>query len=269
MTAPAPNLYSLPDEIRVEADGPVRIVTLNRPEDRNPASTAMLFALTDLARRLDADEDARAVVITGAGKAFSAGGDFQHFVRSSKEPEVSRATLDNSRAFITAMLALRLPVVAAVNGAAVGFGATLAALCDIVLIGEDAFIAEPHVNIGLVLGDGISITWPLCMSLLKAKEYILTGDRISAAEAVACGLANRVVAQADLMGEALALAHRLAAQPREALQQSKAVLNGYVHAQMATTLETVLALQFDRTQSAEHAAIVQGMIDRHKRHQPK
>ena len=265
----APNLYDLPDEIRVEADGPVRIVTLNRPEDRNPASTAMLFALTDLARRLDADEDARAVVITGAGKAFSAGGDFQHFVRSSKEPEVSRATLNNSRDFITAMLALRLPVVAAVNGAAVGFGATLAALCDIVLISDEAFIAEPHVNIGLVLGDGISITWPLCMSLLKAKEYILTGDRISAADAVACGLANRVVAQADLMPEALALAHRLAAQPREALQQSKAVLNGYVQAQMATTLETVLALQFDRTQSAEHAAIVQGMIDRQKRHQPK
>jgi enoyl-CoA hydratase len=263
------NLYDLPNEILVEADGPIRIVTLNRPEDRNPASTAMLFALTDLARRLDADEDARAVVITGAGKAFSAGGDFQHFVRSSRDPDVSRATLDNSRAFITAMLALRLPVVAAINGPAVGFGATLAALCDLVLIAEDAYISEPHVNIGLILGDGISITWPLFMGLLKAKEYILTGDRIPAAEAVTCGLANRVVAKDALMPDALALAHRLAAQPREALQQSKAILNGYVEAQMATTLETVLARQFDRTQSAEHAAIVQGMIDRQERNQLK
>ena len=263
------NLYDLPDEICVEADGPIRIVTLNRPEDRNPASTAMLFALTDLARALNADTEARAVVLTGAGKAFSAGGDFQHFVRSSREPELAKATLDNSRAFITAMMELKLPVIAAVNGAAVGFGATLAALCDIVLIAEDAFFAEPHVNIGLVIGDGISITWPLCMSLLKAKEYVLTGDRIPAVEAVACGLANRVVAKEALMTEALALAHRLAAQPREALQQSKAVLNGYVQAQMATTLETVLAMQFDRTQSAEHAAIVQGMIDRQTRNQPK
>ena len=263
------NLYDLPDEICAEADGPIRIVTLNRPEDRNPASTAMLFALTDLARALNADTEARAVVLTGAGKAFSAGGDFQHFVRSSREPELAKATLDNLRAFITAMMALKLPVIAAVNGAAVGFGATLAALCDIVLIAEDAFFAEPHVNIGLVIGDGISITWPLCMSLLKAKEYVLTGDRIPAAEAVACGLANRVVAKETLMTEALALAHRLAAQPREALQQSKAVLNGYVQAQMATTLETVLAMQFDRTQSAEHAAIVQGMIDRQTRNQPK
>lgn len=263
------NLYDLPDEILVRADGGVRIITLNRPDDRNPASTAMLFALTELAQKLNADEDARAVVITGAGKAFSAGGDFQHFVRSSREPELSRATLDNSRAFITAMLELRLPVVAAVNGAAVGFGATLASLCDIVLIAETAFLAEPHVNIGLVLGDGISITWPLYASLLKAKEYILTGDRIPAVEAVACGLANRVVAPDALMDEALALAHRLAAQPREALEQSKAVLNGYVQAQMATTLETVLARQFERTQSAEHAAIVQGMIDRQARNQPR
>ncbi|WP_395649767.1 enoyl-CoA hydratase/isomerase family protein [Brevundimonas sp.] len=263
------SLYDAPDEIRVEVDGPVRIVTLNRPDERNAVSKAMLFALTDLVVRLNEDADVGAVVITGAGRAFSAGGDFQHFVRSSKEPEVSRATLDNSRRFITAMQDLKAPIVAAINGPAVGFGGTLAALCDIVLIADGAFISEPHVNIGLVLGDGISITWPLYMGLLKAKEYILTGDRISATEAVACGLANRVVASDDLMPEALALAHRLAAQPREALQHSKAILNGYIKAHMATTLEEVLALQFERTQSAEHAAIVQGMIDRQKRNQPK
>jgi enoyl-CoA hydratase len=262
------NLYNLPDEILVEADGAVRIVTLNRPDDRNPASTAMLFALTQLAHALNEDADARAVVLTGAGKAFSAGGDFQHFVRSSREPELSRATLDNARAFITAMLDLRVPAIAAVNGAAVGFGATLAALCDIVLIAEDAFFAEPHVNIGLVLGDGISVTWPLYMSLLKAKEYIFTGDRIPAADAVACGLANRVVSKPELMAEALKLAHRLAHQPREALQGSKQLLNTYSKAMMASVLEPLLAQQFERTQSAEHAAIVQRMIDAQRRSKP-
>ncbi len=262
------NLYDLPDELKVEADGPIRIVTLNRPEDRNPASTAMLFALTQLARALDEDDTVGAVVLTGAGKAFSAGGDFQHFVRCSREPEVSRATLDNARAFLTAMLDLRAPVVAAVNGAAVGFGATLAALCDIVLIAEDAFFAEPHVNIGLVMGDGISITWPLYMSLLKAKEYVLTGDRIPAAAAVECGLANRVVAKAELMPEALKLAQRLAAQPREALRGSKHLLNSYSRAMAASVLEPLLQQQFERTQSDEHAAIVQKMIAAQKRNQP-
>ena len=262
------NLYGLPDDLRVEADGPVRIVTLNRPDERNPASTAMLFALTDLARSLAADEDARAVVLTGAGKAFSAGGDFQHFVRSSQEPDLARATLDNSRAFITAMVDLPIPVVAAVNGAAVGFGATLAALCDIVLIADTAFFAEPHVNVGLVIGDGISVTWPLFMSLLKAKEYVLTGDRIPAADAVACGLANRVVAADELMPEALKLAHRLAGQPREALAGSKAALNLYIKAMMGSVLEQVLDQQFARTQSAEHRAIVQGLVAGQQRNRP-
>lgn len=255
------NLYGLPDELKVEADGPVRIVTLNRPDERNPASTAMLFALTELAKALNSDAEAHAVVLTGAGKAFSAGGDFQHFVRCSREPDISRATLENARAFIGAMLDLRIPVVAAVNGAAVGFGATLAALSDIVLIADDAFIAEPHVNIGLVLGDGISITWPFYMSLLKAKEYIFTGDRISPTEAIACGLANRVVAKADLLVEAIALAHRLAKQPPDALRTTKHLLNAYSRSMVASVLEPLLAQQFERTQSKEHAEIVQGMID--------
>jgi enoyl-CoA hydratase len=254
------NLYELGEEILVEADGPVRIITLNRPELRNPASTAMLFALTQLAHKLNQDPEARAAVLTGAGKAFSSGGDFQHFVRCSQEADVSRATLSNARNFVAAMLDLRLPVIAAVNGAAVGFGATLAALCDIVLVADDAFFAEPHVNIGLVVGDGIALTWPFFMSMLKAKEYILTGDRIPAAEAVACGLANRVVSKAELMPEALKLAHRLAQQPPEALQGSKHLLNTYSRAMMQSVLEPLLAQQFERTQSAEHAAIVQRLI---------
>lgn len=259
------NLYGTPDELRVEADGAVRIVTLNRPDERNPASTAMLFALTQLAHALNDDDSVGAVVLTGAGKAFSAGGDFQHFIKCAREPDVSHATLDNARAFITAMLDLRAPVVAAVNGAAVGFGATLAALCDIVLIADGAFFAEPHINVGLVLGDGISVTWPLYMSMLKAKEYILTGDRIPAPEAVACGLANRVVTSAELMPEALELAHRLAGQPREALRGSKQLLNLYSKAMVTSVLEPLLAQQFERTQSAEHAAIVQSMIAAQKR----
>lgn len=259
------NFYDIPDEILIEADGPVRIITLNRPDARNPASTAMLFALTRLARALNDDDDARAAVLTGAGKAFSAGGDFEHFVKCSEDPETSRATLDNARAFIDAMLDLRIPIVAAVNGAAVGFGATLAALCDIVLVAEDAFFAEPHVNIGLVMGDGISVTWPFFTSLLKAKEYVLTGDRIPAADAVACGLANRTTPNAALRDDALKLAHRLAAQPPEALRASKQLLNAYSQSMVQSVLEPLLEHQFERTQSAEHKAIVKSMIDARER----
>ncbi|MCP3731236.1 enoyl-CoA hydratase/isomerase family protein [Sphingomonas sp. MG17] len=260
-------MYDVPDELVVEADGAIRIVTFNRPEDRNPASTAMLFGLTRLARSLAEDQAVRAVILTGAGKAFSAGGDFQHLVRTSQDPDVARETLDNGRAFIKSMLDLPVPVIAAVNGAAVGFGATIAALSDIVLMAGSAFFAEPHVNVGLVLGDGISITWPFLMAMNKAKELIFTGDRIHAADAVACGLANRAVPLDQLMPEALDLARRIAQQPRSALEGSKAILNMYPKAMMDSILEATIARQFAQTQGPDHGRIVQDLIDRQKRSQ--
>ncbi|WP_309226643.1 MULTISPECIES: enoyl-CoA hydratase/isomerase family protein [unclassified Mycolicibacterium] len=248
------------EEVLVESHGEVRVITLNRPDARNPASTTMLFRLTELARELADDKTVRVVVLTGAGKAFSAGGDFKHFVATATDPAVARATLDNGREFVQAMLDLPIPVIAAVNGAAVGFGATLAALSDIVLMADAAFIAEPHVNVGLVLGDGISVTWPFLVALNKAKELVYTGDRIYAADAVACGLANRVVPSADLMTEALALAERIARQPRSALEGSKAILNMYPKAVLSTVLESMLVRQYDQITGPDHGRIAQELI---------
>ena len=151
------------------------------------------------------------------------------------------------------------------NGAAVGFGATIAALCDLVLISDRAFIAEPHINVGLFLGDGIAVSWPLMMGLLKAKELIFTGKRISAYEAVSCGLANRVVEHERLLDEARGLAHELARQPRDALRESKSLLNMYVRSNIENVLSTLFERQFERMQGAEHCAIVDGMIARKKR----
>lgn len=260
-------LDDLCEDLLIEEQGAIRIITLNRPEDRNPASTRMLMDLTRLFRALAEDEAVSAVIITGAGKAFSAGGDFQHFVATARDPEVARATLDNARAFIAAMLDLPVPLIAAVNGAAVGFGATLLALSDIVLMADTAFIAEPHVNVGLVIGDGISITWPFLMPLNRAKELVFTGDRVPAADAVAYGLANRAVPLDRLMPEALELAERISRQPRSALVGSKAILNMYPKAVTETVLEAQLARQFDQTQGPDHGRIVQDLIDRQARNQ--
>jgi enoyl-CoA hydratase len=256
-------------DLLVGEDGPVRIVTLNRPQDRNPASTEMLFALTRLAKDLAEDPDARVVIVTGAGRSFSAGGDFKHFVETATNPVAAKESLDNSREFINAMLDLPLPVIAAVNGAAVGFGATLAALSDIVLMAETAFFAEPHVNVGLILGDGISITWPFLMAMNKAKELVFTGDRIGAADAVACGLANRAVPAEQLMPEALALARRIAEQPRSALEGSKAILNMYSKAMIGSVLESTLERQFEQIQGTDHGRIAQQMIDEQRRNRTK
>ena len=121
-------------------------------------------------------------------------------------------------------------MVAAVNGAAVGLGCSVAVSCDVVYIAESAFMSDPHVSIGLVAGDGGAVTWPLLMSILKAKYYLLTGERIPAAECVELGLANFVVPDGELMSSAVELAHRLAKQPQQALEETKRAINLHVQA---------------------------------------
>ena len=113
------------------------------------------------------------------------------------------------------------PVIAAVNGAAVGLGCSVAVSCDVVYIAESAFMSDPHVSIGLVAGDGGAVTWPLLMSILKAKYYLLTGERIPAAECVELGLANFMVPDSDLLRSAVRLGYRLAKQPQQALEETK------------------------------------------------
>lgn len=256
------NLYDMPPELDVRAEGGLRIITLNRPEDLNPSSTEMLFAFPRLFLALAQDPDARVAILTGAGRAFSAGGDFRHFVKTLDDPAFARSVQENSRRTIHGFIDVPIPMIAAVNGPAVGWGATLATLCDIVLMSDKAFIAEPHINIGLVVGDGISVAWPLYMSLLRAKELIFTGDRISPQQAVEFGLANRVVAHDELMAEARKLADKLMVQPREALRETKKLMNLYLHRSAAQMLDNQNAKQLVATLSEEHHTLARVFLSK-------
>ena len=204
-------------------------------------------------------------ILTGAGRAFSAGGDMNHFVKTLDDASFARSVQENARRTIHGFIDVPIPLIAAVNGPAVGWGATLATLCDIVLISEKAFIAEPHINIGLVVGDGISVSWPLYMSLLRAKELIFTGDRITPQQAVEFGLANRVVEPDKLMDEARALADKLMKQPREALRETKKLMNRYLHVSAAQHLDVTLGRQLAATLSEEHHRIAHEFLDKQKR----
>jgi enoyl-CoA hydratase/carnithine racemase len=226
--------YQVPPELLIEEDGAVRVLTMNNPEQLNCFIEPLNKAMIDVWRQLAEDPECRAVVLTGAGRAFSAGGNLPGFIRDYEDPEHRRQTLRNARRLVDEMLACHKPVIAAVNGPAVGLGATVAVLCDIVLIADTAYMADTHVNVGLVAGDGGAMSWPLMMSILKAKEYLFTGDRLSAADAVAVGLANRVVAAAELQAEAKLLAHRIAAQPPQAVQETKRAVN--LHLQRAASM---------------------------------
>jgi enoyl-CoA hydratase/carnithine racemase len=258
-------LYDLPEGIDVVAEGPLRIITLNRPDDLNASTTEMLFGYPKLMQALATDPEAGVAILTGAGRAFSAGGDFTHFVKTLGDQAFAAAVQENARRTVHGFIDLPIPLIAAVNGPAVGWGATMATLCDIVLMSEKSFMAEPHINIGLVVGDGISVSWPLYTSLMRAKELIFTGDRISAQQAVEYGLANRVVAPERLMDEARSLAEKLLQQPREALRETKKIMNRYLHVSAAQHLDTTLARQLAATLSEEHHRIAEKYIANQKR----
>lgn len=254
----------MPDTILIESDGPVRILTLNRPDSLNSANAEMHTRLADIWREVAADRDARAVVLTGAGRAFSAGGDFE-FMLASQDPQRRWEASDEGRRILEEMLRFPLPVVAAVNGPAVGLGATLAALSDMVLIAEHAHLADPHVVVGLVAGDGGAASWPAHMSLLHAKEFLLLGDRIDAERAVAIGLANRVVPADDLQREALALAHRFAALPAHAAQDTKRALNLVIEQSLASTRHYALVAERYSMSDTGHVEFLAGQSERQAR----
>ncbi len=235
--------YDLPDELSVTEDGPIRIVTLNRPDQLNATNHALHAGLAGLFPQLDADTEARAVVLTGAGRAFSAGGDFDYLDQLTRDATLREITLAHGRQIVTGMVACRLPIVAAVNGPAVGLGCSLVALSDIVYMAESAHLADPHVVLGLVAADGGPVVWPLLTSLQLAKEYALTGDRIPAERAAAIGLVNHVCPDADVMSEAMACAHRIARLPKGAVQDTKRVINIQLERAVLAALDFALSAE--------------------------
>lgn len=232
-------------ELLISTDGPIRILTMNRPDRLNSFDDALHLAMLDVWQLLDDDPAVGAVVVTGAGRAFSTGGDVDVFVRDADDYPMRRRDLRLAERLVRAMIDTEVPVVAAVQGPAIGLGCTIALLCDLVVMSDATYLADPHVSIGLVAGDGGAVAWPVHTGLLRAKEHLLLGDRIPAAECLRVGLANRVVAADEVLPEALRLAHRLAAQPRQAVRDTKRTLNMHLRAAADGVLAFGLAAEME------------------------
>ncbi len=227
-------------------DNGVAIATLNRPERLNAVNGTMHHELAGICRAADADPDVKVLVFTGAGRAFCAGGDF------GPDSEVThRITLEDARMIVDHLLEAHIPIISAVNGYAMGLGATVALLCDVVVAADSAVFADTHVKLGIGAGDGGQVIWPFLMGVNRAKYYLMTGDRLDAAEAERLGLVNFVVPDDELMDRALEIADRLATGPSLAIAASKVPINNWLRTVSAQVLPLSLSMEGATMRSAD------------------
>jgi enoyl-CoA hydratase/carnithine racemase len=236
----------------------VAILTLNRPEARNAISEFdMIEAIVNALRAADADKDVRALVLTGAGSVFSSGGnlrklDGEEGAMSALPVETRRRLKAGIQRMPLAFEALDVPVIAAVNGPAIGAGCDLACMCDIRIAAQSARFAVSFVKLGLVPGDGGAWLLPRAVGFSKATEMMLTGDPIGADEALACGLVSRVVPDAELFETALNTAGRIAINPTHAVRMTKQLIRQSHQSRLDVALELAASMQALAHATADH-----------------
>jgi enoyl-CoA hydratase len=240
--------------LSVKRDGTLLRITLDRPP-LNTVDDAMHADLTRLFALLKDEAEARAILLTGAGRAFSAGGDYEWFP-TLRGPERLDTLRRHAKQLIWDLLDVEVPIVAAVNGPAVGLGASIALLCDVIFMARSAVIADPHVRVGLVAGDGGTAIWPLAVGPARAKEYLLTGDAVKAEDAERMGLVNHVVDDGELLERAAAFAQRLADGAPLAVKATKLCVNKLVKEALNVSFDTSTALEMLTFQSADHEEAV-------------
>jgi enoyl-CoA hydratase len=242
------------ETVRIKRDGKLLHVTLDHPPV-NAVDDTLHTDLTRLFARLRHESDARAIVLTGQGRVFCAGGDFHWFPQLRGAEQLDRLRRHATR-LIWDLLDIEIPIVAAVNGPAAGLGATLALLCDVIFMAESATIADPHVCMGVVAGDGGTAIWPLAVGPARAKEYLLTGDPLTAVEAERIGLVNHVTPDDELHDRATAFAGRLADGAPLALRATKLCVNNWVKEALRSTFDTACALELVTFESDDHEEAV-------------
>jgi len=238
--------------IALERAGRLLTITLNQPDSLNTINLAMHEELAEVFVFATRDEHSDVVVFTGAGKAFSAGGNLDHMWNNATNPHLFDSEVRLAKRIVFAMLDLDKPLICRMNGHAVGLGATLALLCDVVFASDRAKIGDPHVALGLVAGDGGAFIWPQRVGLPRAKEYLLTGELLSADKAAEIGLVNHALPPEELDGAVDAFCQRLLNGSPNAIRWTKVLLNLELKRVAMAVMDAGIAYEAVTVRSADH-----------------
>jgi enoyl-CoA hydratase len=244
--------------LKTERRGHVLVVTIDRPP-LNASNMVMHRELSRIFFDIARDDETNVVVLTGAGKAFCAGGDLNEMKKRMEDQTLWAEVMREARDIVMGIVTLDKPIIARVNGPAIGLGATIALLCDIIIASETAKFADTHVRIGLVAGDGGSIAWPLSVGLPKAKQYLFTGDSLTAAEAERIGLISEVVPSDQLDDKVYGLADRLATGSQHAIRGTKRAVNMWM-GNVSAIVDAHLGLETLTYQGRDHRTGVDAFL---------
>ena len=261
--------YSHYECIKVEKANKLAMVTLNRPDSLNAVNPQLHHELERIWVDLSEDADINAILLTGAGKAFCAGGDVKGMASRSSgggEGGQRRFALNpaGGRRLVQNMLEVEQPIIGAINGDAVGLGATIALFCDVIVASEKARFGDPHVRVGIVAGDGGAVIWPLLIGPARAKEFLMRGHLVNGADAAKMGLVNYAVPPDEVLPKARELAQELADGPTWAIRWSKLSVNKWLKDQLNLILDASLAYEMITFTTEDHKEAARAFVEKRK-----
>jgi enoyl-CoA hydratase len=263
--------YSDYEFLKVDIAERVATITINRPDSLNAVNNAVHHELEQIWVDVRADQDVNAIILTGAGRAFCAGGDVKGMAAGSLAGATGKKgkgrgpiAAANGRRLVENMLDVEQPIIGAINGDAVGLGATLALLCDITIASEKARLADTHVKVGIVAGDGGAVIWPLLIGPHRAKEFLMRGNFINGAEAGRIGMVNYAVAPEQVMTKAREMAQELADGPTWAIRWSKLAVNKWLKQQANLIMDASLAYEMMTFNTKDHQEAVKAFVEKRR-----
>ncbi|HTT78020.1 MAG TPA: enoyl-CoA hydratase-related protein [Candidatus Binataceae bacterium] len=265
--------YSEYQYLKIEVAERIATITLNRPDSLNAVNSRVHHELEQVWLDVAADHDVNAIILTGAGRAFCAGGDVKGMASGAltglgktEKTRFDRGPIAaaNGRRLVENMLDVEQPIIGAINGDAVGLGATIALLCDITVVSEKARFADTHVKVGVVAGDGGAVIWPLLIGPHRAKEFLMRGNFINGAEAGRIGMVNYAVPPEQVMAKARELAQELADGPTWAIRWSKLAVNKWLKDQANLIMDAGLAYEMMTFNTGDHKEAVSAFVEKRK-----